>query len=71
MMGARMIRWYLRRRGVPEDMLRRVEAMQGVDDGFWLLLLRFLVEHGLPALIEFLRSLLDDGSRAMPPELTT
>lgn len=70
-MGGRMIRWYLRRRGVPEDLLRRVEAMQGVEDGFWLLLLRFLVEHGLPALIEFLRSLLDDVASTVPPEIRT
>lgn len=55
----RLIKWYLRRRGVPEETLAELDRRQ-VDSGFWEFLLKFLVEFGLPTLLEFLKRLLDD-----------
>lgn len=58
-MNSGLIRRYLERRGVPVELLNRVASLKGVDQNFWMFLLRFLLEHGIPALIEFLNQLLD------------
>jgi hypothetical protein len=55
----RLIRWYLKRRGVPDSILNSIENKQ-MDSDFWEFILKFLVEFGLPALLEFLKRLLDD-----------
>lgn len=55
----RLIRWYLKRRGVPDSILNSIENKK-MDSDFWEFILKFLVEFGLPALLEFLKRLLDD-----------
>lgn len=55
-----LIRRFMERRGVPRDLLDRVASLGHADQNFWMLLLRFLLEHGLPALIEFLQNLLEE-----------
>lgn len=55
-----LVRRHLERRGVPRDLIGRVAEMKGASEDFWIFLLRFLLEHGLPALIQFLQNLLED-----------
>lgn len=64
----RLLKNFLVRRGVPAQMIAELEKKAGIDSSFWEFLLKFLVEYGLPALLEFLRRILDDvdGAGAAP-----
>lgn len=59
-MGERLFKLFLIRRGVPAELIKRLETKAGVNNSFWEFLVKFLIEFGLPALIEFLKRLLED-----------